>query len=72
MPSTRPGSVTEGFPGPVLSHPAYCPRFAFEGAPRRGTRPVSEVPGEAMMALVLNDSGGVPRGTAERPGAFGI
>ncbi len=56
----------------VLGHPDYYPRFGFEAASRYGIRPSFEVPEEAMMALVLDGSRGVPRGTIRYPGAFGV
>lgn len=56
----------------VLGHPEYYPRFGFVPASRYGIRPTFEVPDEAMMALVLDDSAPVPRGTIEYPPAFGV
>lgn len=56
----------------VLGHPEYYPRFGFVPASRYGIRPGFEVPDEAMMALVLDDSGPVPRGTIHYPAAFGV
>ncbi|WP_413252788.1 GNAT family N-acetyltransferase [Streptomyces brevispora] len=56
----------------VLGHPEYYPRFGFVPASRYGIRPGFEVPDEAMMALVLDDSGPVPRGTIQYPAAFGV
>ncbi|WP_327327280.1 bifunctional class I SAM-dependent methyltransferase/N-acetyltransferase [Streptomyces sp. NBC_01210] len=56
----------------VLGHPGYYPRFGFEPASRYGIRPTFEVADEAMMALVLDGSGGVPRGTIRYPAAFGV
>ncbi|MET7619309.1 bifunctional class I SAM-dependent methyltransferase/N-acetyltransferase [Streptomyces sp. NPDC005408] len=56
----------------VTGHPGYYPRFGFEPASRYGIRPPFEVPDEAMMALVLDGSGGVPMGTIDYPGVFGV
>ncbi len=56
----------------VLGHPEYYPRFGFVSASRYGIRPGFEVPDEAMMALVLDDSVPVPQGTIEYPAAFGV
>nr|WP_202541196.1 N-acetyltransferase [Streptomyces sp. SID2563] len=56
----------------VLGHPEYYTRFGFVPASRYGIRPSFEVPDEAMMALVLDDSAPVPRGTIEYPPAFGV
>lgn len=56
----------------VLGHPGYYPRFGFEPAERYGIRPTFEVADEAMMVLVLDGSGGVPRGTIRYPAAFGV
>ncbi|MEW2122374.1 N-acetyltransferase [Streptomyces sp. NPDC007259] len=56
----------------VLGHAAYYPRFGFVPASRYGIRPSFEVPDEAMMALVLDDSAPVARGTIEYPKAFGV
>lgn len=56
----------------VLGHPGYYPGFGFVPASRYGIRPPFEVPDEAMMALVLDDSVPVPRGTIEYPTAFGV
>lgn len=56
----------------VLGHPEYYPRFGFVPASRYGIRPGFEVPDEAMMALVLDDSAPVPQGTIEYPAAFGV
>lgn len=56
----------------VLGHPEYYPRFGFVPASRYGIRPGFEVPDEAMMALVLDDSGPVPQGTIQYPAAFGV
>ncbi|MFB6717619.1 bifunctional class I SAM-dependent methyltransferase/N-acetyltransferase [Streptomyces sp. NPDC056237] len=56
----------------VLGHPEYYPRFGFVPASRYGIRPGFDVPDEAMMALVLDDSVPVPRGTIRYPAAFGV
>lgn len=56
----------------VLGHPEYYPKFGFVPASRYGIRPGFDVPDEAMMALVLDDSVPVPRGMIEYPAAFGV
>lgn len=56
----------------VLGHPEYYPKFGFVPASRYGIRPGFEVPDEAMMALVLDGSAAVARGTIEYPAAFGV
>ncbi|MGV9881396.1 GNAT family N-acetyltransferase [Streptomyces sp. NPDC003006] len=59
----------------VLGHPAYYPRFGFRPASGYGIRPGFDVPDEAMMALVLNetdDSAPLPQGTIKYPAAFGV
>ncbi|MGW3580110.1 GNAT family N-acetyltransferase [Streptomyces rubiginosohelvolus] len=56
----------------VLGHPEYYPRFGFGPASRYGIRPGFEVPDEAMMALVLDDSVPVPAGLIRYPAAFGV
>ncbi|MEU8774436.1 bifunctional class I SAM-dependent methyltransferase/N-acetyltransferase [Streptomyces sp. NPDC048606] len=56
----------------VLGHPAYYPRFGFVPASRFGIRAPFEVPDEAMMALVLDDSVPVPTGTIAYPAPFGV
>lgn len=56
----------------VLGHPEYYPRFGFVPASRYGIRPAFDVPDEAMMALVLDPSAPVPRGTIRYPAAFGV
>ncbi len=56
----------------VLGHPEYYPRFGFVPASRFGIRAPFEVPDEAMMALVLDDSVPVPAGTIRYPGPFGV
>ncbi|MFE2147986.1 GNAT family N-acetyltransferase [Streptomyces sp. NPDC059456] len=56
----------------VLGHPTYYPRFGFVPASRFGIRAPFEVPDEAMMALVLDDSVPVPQGTIGYPEPFGI
>ncbi|MGP3689440.1 GNAT family N-acetyltransferase [Streptomyces sp. IBSNAI002] len=56
----------------VLGHPEYYPRFGFVPASRFGIRAPFEVPDEAMMALVLDDSVPVPAGTIGYPAPFGV
>ncbi|MFJ6248586.1 MULTISPECIES: GNAT family N-acetyltransferase [unclassified Streptomyces] len=56
----------------VLGHPEYYPRFGFERASAHGIRPGFEVPDEAMMALVLDDSAPVPPGPLRYPAPFGV
>ncbi|GHI86294.1 hypothetical protein Sxan_36580 [Streptomyces xanthophaeus] len=56
----------------VLGHPEYYPRFGFVPASRFGIRAPFEVPDEAMMALVLDDSAPVPSGTIAYPAPFGV
>ncbi|MFB6630373.1 GNAT family N-acetyltransferase [Streptomyces sp. NPDC056362] len=56
----------------VLGHPEYYPRFGFVRASAYGIRPGFEVPDEAMMALVLDGSADVPRGTLAYPAPFGV
>lgn len=56
----------------VLGHPEYYRRFGFVPASRFGIRAPFEVPDEAMMALVLDDSVPVPAGTIRYPGPFGV
>ncbi|MET9319712.1 bifunctional class I SAM-dependent methyltransferase/N-acetyltransferase [Streptomyces sp. NPDC003038] len=56
----------------VLGHPEYYPRFGFVPASRFGIRAPFEVPDEAMMALVLDDSVPVPAGTVGYPAPFGV
>lgn len=56
----------------VLGHPEYYPRFGFVRASAYGIKPGFEVPDEAMMALVLDDSAPVPSGTIAYPAAFGV
>ncbi|GAA2773500.1 bifunctional class I SAM-dependent methyltransferase/N-acetyltransferase [Streptomyces showdoensis] len=56
----------------VLGHPEYYPRFGFARASEYGIRPTFEVPDEAMMALDLDGSGAVTRGTISYPAAFGV
>ncbi|MBT2439357.1 GNAT family N-acetyltransferase [Streptomyces sp. ISL-36] len=56
----------------VLGHPDYYPRFGFVPASRYGIKPSFEVPDEAMMALDLDGSGGVPEGMIHYPAAFGV
>ncbi|MFD7319833.1 GNAT family N-acetyltransferase [Streptomyces sp. NPDC059875] len=56
----------------VLGHPEYYPRFGFARASEYGIKPGFEVPDEAMMAMVLDGSGPVPRGMIHYPAAFGV
>lgn len=56
----------------VLGHPSYYPRFGFVPASLYGVRAPFDVPDEAMMALVLDDSGRVPGGTIAYPAPFGV
>ncbi|MFJ5832546.1 GNAT family N-acetyltransferase [Streptomyces sp. NPDC093089] len=56
----------------VLGHPEYYPRFGFVRASAYGIKPGFEVPDEAMMALVVDDSAPVPAGTLVYPAAFGV
>ncbi|MFJ9643277.1 GNAT family N-acetyltransferase [Streptomyces sp. NPDC101206] len=56
----------------VLGHPDYYPRFGFVPASRFGIRAPFEVPDEALMALVLDGSVSVPRGTITYPAPFGV
>ncbi|MFJ1614474.1 bifunctional class I SAM-dependent methyltransferase/N-acetyltransferase [Streptomyces sp. NPDC088249] len=56
----------------VLGRPGYYARFGFVPASRHGIRPGFDVPDEAMMALVLDDSAPVPHGTIRYPAAFGV
>lgn len=56
----------------VLGHPEYYPRFGFVPASGYGIRPSFEVPDEAMMALVFDDSQPVPQGVIRYPAAFGV
>ncbi|WP_327122180.1 bifunctional class I SAM-dependent methyltransferase/N-acetyltransferase [Streptomyces sp. NBC_01341] len=56
----------------VLGHPEYYPAFGFVPASRFGIVPGFDVPDEAFMALVLDDSAQVPVGTIHYPEAFGV
>lgn len=56
----------------VLGDPEYYARFGCVPASRYGIRPGFEVPDEAMMALVLDDSVPVPLGMIRYPAAFGV
>jgi putative acetyltransferase len=56
----------------VLGHPEYYPRFGFVPASTYGIRPSFEVPDEAMMALVFDDTIPVPTGTIAYPAPFGV
>jgi putative acetyltransferase len=54
----------------VLGHPSYYPRFGFVPASAYGIRAPFDVPDEAMMALVLDESQPVPSGTIAYPAPF--
>ncbi|MEW1637115.1 bifunctional class I SAM-dependent methyltransferase/N-acetyltransferase [Streptomyces sp. NPDC093801] len=56
----------------VLGHPSYYARFGFVPASRYGITAPFEVPDEAVMALVLDDSAAVPAGTIGYPAPFGV
>jgi predicted N-acetyltransferase YhbS len=56
----------------VLGHAEYYPRFGFIPASTFGIRAGFDVPEEAMMALALDPSAAVPRGTISYPAAFGL
>ncbi|MBF8186163.1 N-acetyltransferase [Nonomuraea sp. K274] len=56
----------------VLGHPEYYPRFGFARASAYGIRLSFEVPDEAMMALVFDESLPVPSGTVVYPPPFGV
>ncbi|MFF7627392.1 GNAT family N-acetyltransferase [Streptomyces cyaneofuscatus] len=56
----------------VLGDPDYYARFRCVPASRYGIRPGFEVPDEAMMALVLDDSVPLPVGMIRYPAAFGV
>ncbi|GAA2440407.1 N-acetyltransferase [Actinomadura vinacea] len=56
----------------VLGHPEYYPRFGFVPASRLGIRASFEVPDEALMALVLDDSVPAASGTIEYAAPFGV
>lgn len=56
----------------VLGHADYYPRFGFTPASEFGIRPPFEVPDEAMMALLLDESSIPPAGIIRYPAAFGV
>lgn len=56
----------------VLGHAGYYPRFGFTPASGYGIRAPFEVPDEAMMALVLDESHVPPTGIIRYPEAFGV
>ncbi|MER5425412.1 GNAT family N-acetyltransferase [Streptosporangium roseum] len=56
----------------VLGHPEYYPRFGFTRASSYGIHPSFEVPDEAMMALVFDDTVPAPGGTIVYPAPFGV
>jgi predicted N-acetyltransferase YhbS len=56
----------------VLGHADYYPRFGFTRASGHGIRPSFEVPDEAMMALVFDNTRTIPSGTIVYPAPFGV
>lgn len=56
----------------VLGHAGYYPRFGFVRASALGIAAPFPVPGETLMALVLDGPGPVPSGTIEYPAPFGV
>jgi predicted N-acetyltransferase YhbS len=56
----------------VLGHPEYYPRFGFVPASRMGIGVSFEVPDEALMALVLDDSVPASSGTIRYAAPFGV
>jgi putative acetyltransferase len=56
----------------VLGHADYYPRFGFTRASSHGIRPSFEVPDEAMMALVFDNTRTIPSGTIVYPAPFGV
>ncbi|MFD9497818.1 GNAT family N-acetyltransferase [Streptomyces sp. NPDC060035] len=56
----------------VLGHPQYYPAFGFVPASRFGIGVGFDVPDEAVMALLLDDSAPVPMGKIQYPDAFGV
>ena len=56
----------------VLGHADYYPRFGFRRASAHGIRPSFEVPDEAMMALVFDNTRTIPSGTIVYPEPFGV
>ncbi|MFD9541765.1 GNAT family N-acetyltransferase [Streptomyces sp. NPDC060022] len=56
----------------VLGHPRYYPAFGFVPASRFGIGVAFDVPDEALMALRLDDSVPVPKGSIQYPDAFGV
>ncbi len=56
----------------VLGHPAYYPRFGFTRASAHGIGPAFDVPDDTMMAMTLDESHPLPRGTVRYPAPFGI
>ncbi|MGW6457079.1 GNAT family N-acetyltransferase [Streptomyces sp. NPDC055078] len=56
----------------VLGHADYYPRFGFTPASGFGIRAPFDVPDEAMMAMALDDTRSVPKGTIQYPAAFGV
>ncbi|MEV6431077.1 N-acetyltransferase [Nocardia sp. NPDC051463] len=56
----------------VLGHPAYYPRFGFTRASEHGIGLSIDVPDEALMALTLDETRPLPRGTVRYAAPFGI
>lgn len=56
----------------VLGHPAYYPRFGFTRASTHGIGLTIDVPDEAMMAMPLDASHPLPKGTVHYAAPFGI
>lgn len=56
----------------VLGQPTYYPRFGFTRASDHGIGPAFDVPDDAMMAMTLDESHPLPRGTIRYPAPFGI
>ncbi|MET9467849.1 bifunctional class I SAM-dependent methyltransferase/N-acetyltransferase [Streptomyces sp. NPDC006544] len=56
----------------VLGDPSYYGRFGFAPASHFGIRAPFDVPDETMMALVLDDSAPLARGTIAYPAPFGV
>ncbi|WP_067472469.1 GNAT family N-acetyltransferase [Actinomadura hibisca] len=56
----------------VLGHPEYYPRFGFVRASTLGVKVPFEVPDEALMVLVLDDSEPPPSGTIRYAAPFGV
>jgi predicted N-acetyltransferase YhbS len=56
----------------VLGHPTYYPRFGFTRASQHGIGLSIDVPDEALMALTLDPTRPLPRGTVHYAEPFGI